>query len=259
MSFIRNNDDTILNSNWHILQIEQTFEPGILKLWALTSQGFMFNVRLQVGRTVYINSKVINTDSEFKKCEKDLPRNIKRHHLYEWQSTEEHFLQKFNTLKYTSLLSDKIEGIYETKVPPKFRALIELGNQIKPIKGKIPRQEQAYGRTYKLSELQINNSEIYLDSDSFQRIYLLHSCTDKRHLWGLFIGATHEFYFFIVNPAMKAIQTQGQINLESAFQKSLQEYGLDVDFSSWQFKEQTNFLNQTSACRAIELKLVEYK
>jgi hypothetical protein len=37
MQFIRNNDQTVLNSNWHILQIEQTFEPGILKLWALTS------------------------------------------------------------------------------------------------------------------------------------------------------------------------------------------------------------------------------
>jgi hypothetical protein len=38
---------------------------------------------------------------------------------------------------------------------------------------------------------------------------MLHSCTDKRHLWGIFFGATHEIYFFIVNPAMKAINAQG--------------------------------------------------
>lgn len=64
-NFMRNMDDTVLNSIWHIVQIEQTFEPGILKLWALTSHGMMFNVRLQVGRTVYINSKVTCQDSEF--------------------------------------------------------------------------------------------------------------------------------------------------------------------------------------------------
>jgi len=46
MNFMRNNDDLVLNSTWHILQIEQTFEPGILKLWASTNQGFMFSVRL---------------------------------------------------------------------------------------------------------------------------------------------------------------------------------------------------------------------
>lgn len=150
MSFIRNNDDTVLNSNWHILQIEQTFEPGILKLWAVTNQGFMFNVRLQAGRTVYINSKTANTDPDFKLVKNDLPRNRKRHFLYEWKSTEQHFQEKFNKLKYTSLLSENVEGIYETKVPPKFRALMELGNQIKPIKSKIPRNEQAYGRTYRI-------------------------------------------------------------------------------------------------------------
>ena len=66
-NFIRNMDDTVLNSNWHVIQIDQTFQPGILRIWALTQQGNMFNVRLQVGRKVYINSKTVNSDSEFKK------------------------------------------------------------------------------------------------------------------------------------------------------------------------------------------------
>ena len=91
MNFMRNNDDLVLNSTWHILQIEQTFEPGILKLWASTNQGFMFSVRLQVGRTVYINSKVINNGADFSKVQKDLPRGRKIYHLYEWKTTEEDF------------------------------------------------------------------------------------------------------------------------------------------------------------------------
>jgi len=49
-NFIRNMDETVLNSVWHVLQVESTFEPGILRLWALTKEGSMFSVRLQVSR-----------------------------------------------------------------------------------------------------------------------------------------------------------------------------------------------------------------
>jgi DNA polymerase epsilon subunit 1 len=38
-SFIRNMDDVVLKSNWHIIQISETIEPGILRVWALTEQG----------------------------------------------------------------------------------------------------------------------------------------------------------------------------------------------------------------------------
>jgi hypothetical protein len=38
-SFIRNMDEVVLKSNWHVLQICETFEPGILKVWALTDVG----------------------------------------------------------------------------------------------------------------------------------------------------------------------------------------------------------------------------
>lgn len=134
-------DETVLNSTWHIVQIEQTYEPGILKVWALTSQGQMFNIRLQVGRTVYINSKVVSQEQDFKKVQKDLPRGRKTHHLYEWETTEDDFQQKFNNIKYTHLLSNNIEGVYETKVPPKFKALMVLGNVVKPNKSMLPRNE----------------------------------------------------------------------------------------------------------------------
>ena len=48
----------------------------------------------------------------------------------------------------------EVEGIYETKVPPKFRALIELGAIVKPKKKMIPKNEQALGRQFKISELE---------------------------------------------------------------------------------------------------------
>jgi hypothetical protein len=83
-----------------------------------------------------------------------------------------------------------------------------LGNTVKPIKSMLPRNEQALGRTYKMSELEIiagsKMTESYLPQDSFQRIYLLHSYTSNRHLLGIFVEATHEVSFFCVNPALKA-------------------------------------------------------
>lgn len=66
-SFMRLQDDTVLNSNWHIMQIEPTFEPGELRVWALTEQGNMFNVKLSVPKMIYINSKVASEMSEFKR------------------------------------------------------------------------------------------------------------------------------------------------------------------------------------------------
>ena len=58
--FIRNMDDTVLNSIWHVLSVESTYEAGILRVWALTEQGSMFSVKMQVGRKLYINSKVVH-------------------------------------------------------------------------------------------------------------------------------------------------------------------------------------------------------
>jgi hypothetical protein len=103
-------------------------------------------------------------------------------------------------------LSDEIEGVYETKIPPKFRALMMLGNIVKPVKAMLPRNEQLLGRTYKIQELDIIKSsyEPYLSPLSYSRIYLLHSNTAHRHLWGLFIEQTKEIVFVVVNPAMRA-------------------------------------------------------
>lgn len=54
-------------------------------------------------------------------------------------------------------MNHNVEGVYETKVPILFRALLEIGCIVKPRSGMIPKNEQALGRTYKISELEIKN------------------------------------------------------------------------------------------------------
>ena len=74
--------------------------------------------------------------------------------LYEWESPEGKFIEKYRNIKQQHLLNQNVEGIYETKVPAKFRALIELSSIVQPRKSQIPRSEQALGRTYRIKELE---------------------------------------------------------------------------------------------------------
>lgn len=60
----------------------------------------MFAVKLSVPKLIYINSKVASEDmKEFRKVQKVLPRNRKSHMLYEWESPEEKFMEKYYNIK----------------------------------------------------------------------------------------------------------------------------------------------------------------
>lgn len=60
----------------------------------------MFSVKLGVNKLIYINSKVTSDDlKEFRKVQKVLPRNRKMHQLYEWESPEETFIEKYYNIK----------------------------------------------------------------------------------------------------------------------------------------------------------------
>jgi len=87
---MRNMDEVILNSTWHVISLEQTYDPGILKVWALTENSTMFSVKLRIPRVIYINSKVPSDDKDFTKVNnKILPRNRQTYMLYEWETSEE--------------------------------------------------------------------------------------------------------------------------------------------------------------------------
>lgn len=90
-SFIHSLDSAVLQYTWHIVQIQPTQEPGILKVWAMIQSGQMFAIKLRADRTIYINSKVQNQNEDFKKVTKTLPRARQCHNLYEWTKPEELF------------------------------------------------------------------------------------------------------------------------------------------------------------------------
>lgn len=113
-----------------------------MKVWAATDRNEMFPIKLNIPRIIYINSKKESEDKSFRKVNnKILPRNRQTYNLYEWETTEEVYMEKFHNISYEYLLNNNIEGIYETKMPLKFRAVYELGCMLKPRKNKIPPHE----------------------------------------------------------------------------------------------------------------------
>ena len=118
----------------------------------------MFHVKLRIPRTIYINSRVVCEDPEFKRVQKTLPRNRHVYNLYEWERDEEAFQSKYHDLSYKHLLNHNVDGVYETKMPLLFRAVMELGCLVKPKSSEIPRSEQALGRVYKVGELEVKAS-----------------------------------------------------------------------------------------------------
>jgi len=91
--FMRNMDEVVLDSTWHIISIQPEFSnSGIMKVWVQTQNSNMFAVKVRVPRTIYINSKNETKDPEFKKVTgKKLPRDRQVFNLYEWEKSEEVF------------------------------------------------------------------------------------------------------------------------------------------------------------------------
>ena len=55
-SYLSHQTAAILKSDWHVVQIRPTFDPGLFVLWALSGD-VMFKIHLSVPRTYYINMR----------------------------------------------------------------------------------------------------------------------------------------------------------------------------------------------------------
>lgn len=178
-----------------------------MKLWAITDSSNMFPIKLRVPRTLYINSKVESNDKDFKKVrDRILPRNRQTHLLYEWETSEDVYLDRFHNIKYDYLLNGNIEGIYETKMPLQFKAVTEMGCIVRPRKNKIPSHEQAQGRIYQMNELELKRPDeerAYLPSESYDKIFMIHHSSGNRHVLAMFQGNSKTCHMVVVHNAPK--------------------------------------------------------
>ncbi|KAL6048727.1 DNA polymerase epsilon catalytic subunit [Balamuthia mandrillaris] len=128
-SFLHSKRLALLRSEWEIVQMVETDMPGVLRMWILVEDD-LHSITVEVPRTFYVNSRQPHSGDSVqlgRKVEKHLPRSRPCLNLYEITLSEKNYLS--NATELAAHFSDpQVEGVYETKVSPLFRALLTLGS-----------------------------------------------------------------------------------------------------------------------------------
>ncbi|KAK9679178.1 protein of unknown function (DUF1744) [Popillia japonica] len=211
--FIQKAQRTLITSSWQIIQISMTPTPGEYRLWALV-QSELHLVRFINPRIFYANlrtQKCADEGALFRKCNRILPRSRPCFNLYMYTVPEDIF-QEFGKKMYVDLTDSNVEGIYETQVPPLFRALLQLGCVCRVIPGKSSTD------TFSLDELDMISvaRQPYLPKGSLKHLYLYQhrANTGQRQIFGLFLTPARKALIVVVD----SVRTNLMPNMNTLYQ-----------------------------------------
>ncbi|CAH2983486.1 unnamed protein product [Chilo suppressalis] len=209
--FIRKAQRTLLNTPWQLIQVAETAEPGLFKLWALVGSE-LHQIKLTVPRIFYVNQRVCRpTDSGqyWRKCNRILPRAHPVLHLYQYTVPEQIYREHQEELM-GELSTPEIEGIYETQMSLEFRVLVQLGC-ICAVDQQEARRLIQFGSnnmdSFTLNQLQFKSvaHQPYLQKQDgvspMKHIYLYqHSALNSsRSMWALILGPSKRAYMFVLD------------------------------------------------------------
>ncbi|XP_045502598.1 DNA polymerase epsilon catalytic subunit 1 [Colias croceus] len=225
--FIRRAQRTLLNTPWQIIQIAETGEPGLFRLWALVGTE-LHQIKLTVPRVFYVNRRVARSADSgpyWRKCTRVLPRAQPAHHLYQYTVPELLYRERRQELM-SELSAPEIEGIYETQMSLEFRVLVQLGC-ICTVDQQEARRLIQFGSnnmdSFTLSQLQFKSvaHQPYLqkqdDVSPIKHIFLYqHSAPNSsRSMWSLVLGPIKRAYIFVLD-TVKTNQVPNMNTLYSA-------------------------------------------
>ncbi|XP_038207055.1 DNA polymerase epsilon catalytic subunit 1 [Zerene cesonia] len=225
--FIRRAQRTLLNTPWQIIQIAETAEPGLFRLWALVGNE-LHQIKLTVPRIFYVNRRVARSGDSgpyWRKCSRVLPRAHPALHLYQYTVPEQLYREKRQELM-SELSAPEIEGIYETQMSLEFRVLVQLGC-ICTVDQQEARRLIQFGsnnmESFTLSQLQFKSvaHQPYLqkqdDVSPIKHIFLYqHSAPNSsRSMWALVLGPIKRAYIFVLD-TVKTNQVPNMNTLYSA-------------------------------------------
>ncbi|KAM3201238.1 DNA polymerase epsilon catalytic subunit A [Capsicum annuum] len=168
-----------------IVQLEPTSQHGQFFAWVVVG-GVMHNISVTTPRVFYLNSKTPITE-EFpgRRVNKILPHGRHSYNLIEVTIDEHQF-------------KSDVEGIYETKVPLEFSAILQMGCVCKVDKATKKRNPQD---GWSLSELHMKTTTecSYLDQ-SIAFFYLYHSVSDVRAIYVGHFPTSMMIHVVVVNP-----------------------------------------------------------
>ncbi|CAK1550449.1 unnamed protein product [Leptosia nina] len=224
--FIKRAQRTLLNTPWQIIQIAETAEPGLFRLWALVGNE-LHQIKLTVPRVFYVNRRQAHAEESgtyWRKCSRVLPRAHPAIHLYQY-TVPEHLYRETRQELMSELSAPEIEGIYETQMSLEFRVLVTLGC-ICTVDQQEARRLIQFGSnmdSFTLSQLQFKSvaHQPYLQKQDgvspVKHIFLYqHSApTSSRSMWSLVLGPTKKAYIFVLD-TVKTNQVPNMNTLYSA-------------------------------------------
>ncbi|VFQ71576.1 unnamed protein product [Cuscuta campestris] len=196
-SYFERHGLALTRSHWQIVQLAPTSQHGQLTAWVVV-EGVMHKISINIPRKFYLNSKASITE-EFpgRRVNKILPHGRRSHTLIEVITDEDQF--RAESKKLAAHLADpEVEGIYETKVPLEFNAVVQIGCVCKVDKASKKRSAQD---DWSLSELQMKTTTEcpYLEQ-SISFFYLYHSVSEGRAVYVGYFPASKMISVVVVNP-----------------------------------------------------------
>lgn len=177
---------------WQVIELQLSDVPGEFIVWAMTSKGHLQRLTVVVPRTIYINYKAGGSDDVVlqlggKRIKRSLPHDRQCFNLYEVTLPEKKFIHHEKAM--TIFMSDPfIEGVYESKVPLWFRAVLRMGCLTR-----VSRHDKnKYNKSFNLDDLEMVHSDGqgYLSGSTaaYRKIYIYNS-VDRAHSTGLGVVA----------------------------------------------------------------------
>ncbi|CAI9105576.1 OLC1v1004524C1 [Oldenlandia corymbosa var. corymbosa] len=196
-SYFENHQMALTRSHWQIIQLLPSSQPGQFLAWIVV-EGIMRKVPIIVPRVFYLNSKAPVTE-EFpgRRVNKVLPHGHISYNLIEIIIEEDQFKEESKKLA-AHLADPEVEGIYETRVPLEFNAILQLGCVCKVDKKAKKRSDQD---SWTLNELHMKTTTecAYLEQ-SLSFFYLYHSMSESRAIYVGYFPASRSISVLVVNP-----------------------------------------------------------
>ncbi|CAL8327108.1 unnamed protein product, partial [Arctogadus glacialis] len=199
--FLRRTARSILDMPWQIVQIAETAQPGLYRLWAVMGND-LHCMKLHIPRVFYVNQKVPKQEdgANYRKVNRMLPRSNIVYFLYEYSVPEDMYQEHINEIN-ADLAAPDIEGVYETQVPLLFRALVQLGCVCMVNKQALRTLAGREADTFELENLEMRSLAqfSYLEPGSIRHIYLYHHSQGHKALFGVFIPSQRKASIFILD------------------------------------------------------------
>ncbi|KAF3780559.1 DNA polymerase epsilon catalytic subunit A [Nymphaea thermarum] len=227
VAYFRNREAALLRSHWQIIQFVPSPDLGNFFAWVVV-EDIMFKVPLNVPRVFYLNTRAPITE-EFpgKRVNKTLPHARPSFNLIEVVVGEDQY--KNESKKLAAHVADpEVEGLYETKMPLEYSAILRIGCVCKLIQGATSGGlKDGWG----LDELQMKTTTecSYLEHQ-MPFFYFYHSMSEGRGIFVIYIPASSSISVVVLNPYQN--KELSMTLLEKQFREACQVLSVDPNLQS---------------------------